>query len=98
MKHTVEVTVLNQQYTIKSEASDAEVAAVASYVNEQLDAVNRGSRNVDTLHNVVLTLLNVSGNHLKLLVEMESLKRQNETLESSLADAAAKIKSELESL
>ena len=98
MKHTVEVTVLNQQYTIKSEASDAEVAAVASYVNEQLDAVNRGSRNVDTLHNVVLTLLNVSGNHLKLLNEVELLKRQNETLESSLADAAEKIKSELESL
>jgi cell division protein ZapA (FtsZ GTPase activity inhibitor) len=98
LKHTVEVTVLNQQYIIKSEASDAEVAAVASYVNEQLDAVNRGSRSVDTLHNVVLALLNVSGNHLKLLNEVESLKQQNETLERSLADAAAKIKSELECL
>lgn len=96
MKQTVEVTILNQQYSMKTEAPVTEVEAVAAYVNEQLAMVMKGSRSVDTLHNVVLALLNVSGGYLKSQDEIELLRKQLESLDGNLTDAVEKIESELE--
>jgi len=66
LKHSVQVTILGQQYTIKSQLDPGEVKKVAAYVNEKLEEVAASHKVVDTLHTAVLALLNVSGEYLDL--------------------------------
>ena len=66
MKQAVQVTILGQQYTVKSEASPDEVRRVAGFVNAQIAEVVAASRAVDTLNTAILTLMNVGGAYLRL--------------------------------
>ncbi len=65
MKHAVQVTILGQQYTVKSAASPEEVQRVADFVNGQVAEVTAG-KSVDTLNSAILTLMNIGGAYLNL--------------------------------
>lgn len=65
MKHAVQVTILGQQYTVKSAASPEEVQRVADFVNGQVAEVT-ASKSVDTLNSAILTLMNIGGAYLRL--------------------------------
>ncbi len=65
MKHAVQVTILGQQYTVKSAASPEEVQRVADFVNRQVAEVT-ASKSVDTLNSAILTLMNIGGAYLRL--------------------------------
>lgn len=69
MKHAVQITILGQQYTVKSEASPAEVAKVVDFVNEKIAEVAASGRTVDSLNVAVLALLNLAGAFLRLSEE-----------------------------
>lgn len=66
MKHAVQVTILGQQYVVKSAAHPEEVRKVAAFVNSQIAEIASASKTADTLNTVVLALLNVSGAYLRL--------------------------------
>lgn len=66
MKQAVQVTILGQQYTVKSEASPEEVRRVAEFVNNRIAEVVAASRAVDTLNTAILALMNVGGAYLRL--------------------------------
>lgn len=66
MKHAVQVTILGQQYVVRSTAPPEEVRKVAAFVNDQIAEVASASKTPDTLNTVVLALLNVSGAYLRL--------------------------------
>lgn len=65
MKHAVQVTILGQQYTVKSEAPPEEVERVADFVNRQVAEVT-ANKAVDTLNSAILTLMNIGGAYLRL--------------------------------
>jgi len=65
LKHAVQITILGQQYTVKSAASPEEVQRVADFVNCQV-AEATASRSVDTLNSAILTLMNIGGAFLRL--------------------------------
>ena len=65
MKHAVQVTILGQQYTVKSAASPEEVERVADFVNRQVAEVT-ASKSIDTLNSAILTLMNIGGAYLRL--------------------------------
>lgn len=65
MKYAVQVTILGQQYTVKSEAPPEEVQRVADFVNRQVAEVT-ANRAVDTLNSAILTLMNIGGAYLRL--------------------------------
>jgi len=69
LKHTVQVTILGQQYTVKSEASAAEVARVVDFANEKIAEVAASGRIADSHNVAVLALLNLAGAYLRLQVE-----------------------------
>lgn len=69
MKHAVQVTILGQQYTVKSEASPDEVAKVVDFVNEKIAEVTATGRVADSLNVAVLALLNLAGMFLRLQEE-----------------------------
>lgn len=66
MKQAVEVTILGQQFTVKSEASPAEVRRVADFASAKISEVMSVSRSADSLNCAILALMNVSGAFLRL--------------------------------
>ena len=70
MKQAVQVTILGQHYTVRSEAPAEEVHKVAEFVNRQIDEVAAGGRVVDSLSTVVLALLNVAGAYVGIRDEL----------------------------
>ncbi|OHB31488.1 MAG: hypothetical protein A2X84_06985 [Desulfuromonadaceae bacterium GWC2_58_13] len=66
MKQAVAVTILGQQFTVKSEASSAEVRRVAEFVNGKISEVMSVSKSADSLNCAILALMNVSGAFLRL--------------------------------
>lgn len=73
MKQAVQVTILGQQYTIKSASSPEQISKVAAYVNEQLSRTAAAAPTADTLHVTVLTLLNIAGSYLQLREDGERI-------------------------
>lgn len=61
----VQVTILGQTFTLRSEATADEVQRVAAFVNEQIAAVVAQGRSADSLNLALLTLLNVAGAYLR---------------------------------
>jgi len=82
LKPAVQVTLLGQQYTVRSDSAPDEVAEVAAFVNSRIAEVASSSRVVDTMNTVVLALLNVAGDYLRL---QESDRRREERLQQLLA-------------
>jgi cell division protein ZapA len=66
LKRTVPVTILGQQYVVRSEASPEDVQRVAAFVNERIDEVAASARVADSLQTVVLALLNIAGAYLEI--------------------------------
>lgn len=66
MKQAVQVTILGQQYTVKSSNPAEQIERVAAYVNRQLAQTAASAPTADTLHVTVLTLLNIAGSYLQL--------------------------------
>jgi cell division protein ZapA len=66
LKHAVQVTILGQQYTIRSGVAPEEIHRVAEFVNEKLTDIMAGSRSVDSLNTAVLALLHISQAYLRL--------------------------------
>jgi cell division protein ZapA len=76
LKHAVQVSILGQHYTVRSEASPDEVAKVVDFVNEKISEVTATGRIADALNVAVLALLNLAGTHLRLQEERATLVTQ----------------------
>ena len=64
MKQSVQVSILGQQFNLRSEASPEQVHRVARFVEDQISQVTSSGRAVDSLQAAILALLNVSAAHL----------------------------------
>ncbi len=64
MKQSVQVSILGQQFNLRSEASPEQVQRVARFVEDQIAQVTSSGRAVDSLQAAILALLNVSAAHL----------------------------------
>ena len=64
MKQSVQVSILGQQFNLKSDAPPEQVHRVARFVEDQISQVTSSGRAVDSLQASILALLNVSAAHL----------------------------------
>ena len=64
MKQSVQVSILGQQFNLRSEAPPEQVHRVARFVEDQITLVTSSGRVVDSLQAAILALLNVSAAHL----------------------------------
>ena len=74
----VEIKVFGQAYTVKTDAEEDHIQAVAQYVNEKVDEVLKKTRSVSSLNVAILTALNIAddlirerGKRLALLQKVE---------------------------
>lgn len=93
MKSVTCITVLGQEYTLRSDASAEEAQKVARFVNERIDQVLRNRRGADTHGAIVLTLLNVAGELLRLK-ESGGTAALEERLQHILAQVEAALPEE----
>lgn len=66
LKRSHQVTILGQQYTLRTEASPEQVQEVVDFVRRALAEVSGRQTAVDSLDAAVLALLNVAGSYLQL--------------------------------
>jgi cell division protein ZapA len=91
MKQSVQVSILGQQFNLRSEAPPEQVQRVARFVEDQIAQVTSSGRAVDSLQAAILALLNVSAAHLGgddsagiAEVERQRLSRLVEKIETAL--------------
>ncbi|MDH3454229.1 MAG: cell division protein ZapA [Desulfuromonadales bacterium] len=65
MKQSIQVSILGQQFNLRSDAPPEQVHRVARFVEDQIAQVTSSGRAVDSLQATILALLNVSAAHLK---------------------------------
>lgn len=65
MKQTVQVTILGQQYSVRSDDDPEKVARVADFVNRRLTDLASRAPTADTHQVTVLALLNLAGEYLE---------------------------------
>jgi len=91
MKQSVQVSILGQQFNLRSDAPPEQVHRVARFVEDQIVQVTSSGRAVDSLQAAILALLNVSAAHLGgeivaggIGVESQRLSRLVEKIEAAL--------------
>ena len=89
MKRSVEVEILGQQYTLKTEFPEQQVKEVAAYVDEKMREVAEGTKSVDSLHIAILTTLTIAHEYLQEKGSTEELlkriKNKTKRLEEFIA-------------
>jgi cell division protein ZapA len=78
----VEIKVFGQTYTVRSDAEEDHIQAVARYVNEKMEEVLKKTKSVSTLNVAILTALNIADDllrerakRLRFLNEVETKSR-----------------------
>jgi cell division protein ZapA len=66
LKEAVQVAILGQEYTVRSDAPAEEVQRVAVFVGERISEVMKAGKIADSLDGAVLALMNVAGAYLRL--------------------------------
>ena len=90
MKRSIQVSILGQQFNLRSEAPAEQVHRVARFVEDQIAQVTNSGR-TDSLQAAILALLNVSAAHLEgetatggVAVDDQRLKLLVEKIETAL--------------
>lgn len=65
MKQTLQVSILGQQFNLRSDASPEQVQKIAEFVEGQIHQVTDAGRVADSLQAAILALLNVSARYLQ---------------------------------
>jgi len=66
MKKEIEVLLLNQRLTIRTEADKDRVDQVARFVSEELQKTDKNGKSASSLNRALLACMNIAGEYLKL--------------------------------
>jgi cell division protein ZapA len=80
VKQSVQVSILGQQFNLRSDAPPEQVHKVARFVEDQIAQVTSSGRAVDSLQAAILALLNVSAAHLGDESSANNLKADDQRL------------------
>jgi len=68
---TFRVTILDQEYLIKSEENEEQVHRVAEYVNEKLKEIRENAQDLSERKMAILAALNIASEFFQLLKERD---------------------------
>lgn len=80
MRQSVQVSILGQQFNLRSDAPPEQVHRVARFVEDQISQVTSSGRAVDSLQAAILALLNVSAAHLDGAPAVGALEEEGQRL------------------
>jgi len=79
-KHTVRVTILNEEYAIRSDTSPDDTRAIAAHLDEAIRAVMSTGAVVDSNRAVVLAALQVTGELFEARAALAAATESMQTL------------------
>ena len=85
-ERVVEIKVFGQIFSVKTDAEEAHIQAVAQHVNEKMEEVLKKTRSVSTLNVAILTALNIADDLLKEKEIRTAILREIEVRSKDLAD------------
>ena len=85
-EHLVEIKVLGQTYTVKTDSDEAHIQAVARYVNEKGEEILKKTKSVSSLNVAILTALNIADDFLKEKEKRLALLREVGTKSRDLVE------------
>lgn len=84
------MTILGQQYTLRTDATSDQVREVVDFVRQSLEEVTGRHRAVDSLDAAVLALLNVAGSFLQMKrtdeAQMQEVKQLIDRIDRVLSE------------
>lgn len=83
---TIEIKVFGQTFTVKSDADEEHIRAVANYVNEKIEEILKKTRSVSTLNVAILTALNIADDLLREREKRLAIIREIEAKSKDLAE------------
>ena len=75
-KYSLVVQIAGQRFSIRSDADEAYVQALAEYVDERLDEVHKGSRMVAPHRQAILAALNIADELFQEQQKRDTLKQK----------------------
>jgi len=91
-ERTVEIKVFGQTYSVKTDAEEDHIQAVAKYVNDKIEEITKKTRTVSSLNVAILTALNIADD---LLREKETRMAILREVGMKSRDLADKISTEI---
>jgi cell division protein ZapA len=85
-ERVVEIKVFGQTFSVKTDADEDHIQAVAGYVNEKMDEVLSKTRSVSTLNVAILTALNIADDLLKEKEQRKALLKEVEVKSKDLVE------------
>jgi cell division protein ZapA len=82
----VEIKVFGQTFSVKTDAEEAHIQAVAQYVNEKIEEVLKKTRSVSTLNVAILTALNIADDLLKEREQRKAILKEVEIKSKDLVE------------
>jgi cell division protein ZapA len=79
VERLVEVNILGQDYTVKTDADKEYIQKIAKYVHEKMDEIVRNTKTVSTLNTAILAALNIADDLFKEVEKREELLAEVET-------------------
>ena len=76
MKKNIDVEIIGNNYTIRSDADEDYVHKIADYLNGKIQEVLQSTKPVDTLNVVILAALNIASEFILLRDEQGEFQRQ----------------------
>ena len=76
MKKNIDVEIIGNNYTIRSDADEDYVHKIADYLNGKIQEVLQSTKTVDTLNVVILAALNIASEFILLRDEQGEFQRQ----------------------
>jgi cell division protein ZapA len=83
MKKSLQVSILNQTFTIETEAAEAHVNRVAALVNKKIKGIQGQTRTASSLNVALLACLNIADEFLR---NKEESQKRNKLAEKKLED------------
>lgn len=85
-ERTVEIKVFGQTYTVRTDAEEEHIHAVAKYVNDKMEEILRKTRSVSSVNVAILTALNIADDLLKEKEGRAALLKEVGTKSKDLAE------------
>lgn len=85
-ERVVEIKVFGQTFSVKTDAEEDHLQAVAQYVNEKMEEVLKKTKSVSTLNVAILTALNIADDLLKEKEQRKALVKEVEVKSKNLVD------------
>ena len=85
-KKTIEVSIFNHKFSVKTDNNEAFVAQLATYVNEKVEEVKKQAKQTPSINVALLACLNIAEEYLKFKQERGRIKDKTEKKVRDLID------------